>query len=222
MCCATVQRSSSRSARTTHRSSLSVDSFFFASLGSNQSKENLSPLEDNPSFSAKRLSATCNSTPLLAARPGPLRHRAQTENVGVRRSKSFKVTTKNNVSSRGKPPLVPKSARKLKKSVKFSTVDTRGYNLIVCDHPSVTSGLGISLGWDHRPISSVAIDEYEASKIKKGTGKSSDELLLPRRKRNSMLVKCGNYTERDVFVAERKKEMADRESFFKGHWSNDM
>lgn len=106
----------------------------------------------------------------------------------------------------------------MKKSVKFSTVDTRGFNLIVCDHPSVTSGLGISLGWEHRPISSITIDEYEQSKKKSGgTKKSSDELLLPRRKRNRMLVRYGNYTERDVFLAEREKEMSDRANFFDGY-----
>lgn len=216
MCCATSVQIS-RSVRA-HRTSLSVDSFFLTSLDSVQSKENVSPLEDNSDASAKEFSSGSTFTPLLAARPGPLRQRAQTERATLRRSKSVRLATKTNAISKGKPPLAP---RKIKKSVKFSTVDTRGYNIIVCDHPNVTSGLGISLGWDHCPFPSITIDEYEQSKLKAGPVKSSDELLLPRKKRNRMLVIYGNYTERDVFLAERKKEMADRKVFFTGHETNE-
>ena len=84
--------------------------------------------------------------------------------------------------------------------------------------------LGIEFGWEHCTLSSRNLDEYEQISTDGSveTKRSNDELLLSRKMRNRKLVKYGNYSEREIFLEERKREMSDRANFFRPVESFDM
>jgi len=201
-----------------HRRSRTVDSYFHVDFGLEVDDKN----DEHPALniapfvltSTKKMSAH-------VARPGHARRSksvdGHTNGKGHRRSKSYKISGSTLASfSSGKTSSKPKAVRKAKKGVKFGQVHTRGFNLVVSEHPSVTSGLGIELGWEHCTLSSLNIDEYE-QRSRNAPGEArrfSEELLLSRKKRNRKLLKYGNYSEREIFMEERKREISARTDFF--------
>ena len=219
-----------------HRRSRTVDSYFHVDLGSAEREEN----NEQPAVSAisleqEQMSPMISRT--LVARPAHLRDTHRSKSVdfhanvlagGHRRSKSYKISSSTLASlysgTSCKNSSKPKAARKAKKVVKFGQVHSRGFNLIVSENPNVTSGLGIEFGWEHCTLSSRNLDEYEQILMDGSveTKRSNDELLLSRKMRNRKLVKYGNYSEREIFLEERKREMSDRADFFHPVESFDM
>mmetsp|Transcript_17769 Transcript_17769/g.29534 ORF Transcript_17769/g.29534 Transcript_17769/m.29534 type:complete len:229 (-) Transcript_17769:796-1482(-) len=225
MCCATAPLPSISH----HRRSRTVDSYFHVdAVELAADGENAAPLALNKSSLELSKAPSTGGRPLLA-RPGHLRHRVKSADFhatvlggGHRRSTSYKISCStlaslsSNTSS--KISAKPKAVRKFKKGVKFGLVHTRGFNLVVSEHPSVTSGLGIELGWDHCAMSSLSVDEHKCGE----TNRSSDELLLSRKMRNRKLVQFGDYSERQIFLEERKREISARADFFRPVESFDM
>lgn len=215
-----------------HRRSRTVDSYFHVDaavlVGTND--ENAAPLALNKSFRGPSKASSSGERPLLLARPSHLRQRGKSEDfhvIGNRRSKSYKISsstlaamTTNAVSN---TVARPKAARKAKKGVKFGQVHTRGFTVVVSDHPSVTSGLGIELGWDHCPLPSISVDEHERKGRNDcgGVRRTGDELLLTKKQRNRKLVRFG-FSERQIFLEERKREISARAAFFRPVESFDM
>ena len=219
-----------------HRRSRTVDSYFHVDLGSAEGGENNEqPAVSTISLEMSKLSPVVPRT--LVARPAHLRDTRRSKSVdfhanvlagGHRRSKSYKISSSTLASlysgTSSKSSSKPKAARKAKKGVKFGQVHSRGFNLIVSENPNVTSGLGIEFGWEHCTLSSRNLDEYE-QRLENESGetkRSNDELLLSRKMRNRKLVKYGNYSEREIFLEERKREMSDRADFFRPVESFDM
>ena len=221
-----------------HRRSRTVDSYFHVDLESaeNGKNEHEQPAVSTISLDLKELSPVAPRSHV--ARPAHLRDTRRSKSVdfhanvlagGHRRSKSYKISSSTLASlysgtSYKNPSTKPKAARKAKKGVKFGQVHSRGFNLIVSENPNVTSGLGIEFGWEHCTLSSRNLDEYEQILMDGSveTKRSNDELLLSRKMRNRKLVKYGNYSEREIFLEERKREMSDRADFFHPVESFDM
>lgn len=233
MCCAT----SRPVPLSHHRRSRTVDSYFHVDLGFTEGREN----NDQSAVSTSSLEEITKLSPVvprtLVARPVHLRDTRRSKSVdfhanvlsgGHRRSKSYKISGSTLASLYSgvscKSPIKPKAARKAKKGVKFGQVHARGFELVVSEHPSVTSGLGIEFGWEYCTLSSRDLDECEQrSENESGeTKRSNDELLLSRKMRNRKLAKYGNYSEREIFLEERKREMSARADFFRPVESFDM
>ena len=220
-----------------HRRSRTVDSYFHVDLGSAEGGNNdEQPAVSTISLEMNKLSPALSHT--LVARPAHLRDTRRSKSVdfhanilagGHRRSKSYKIGSSTLASlysaTSVKSSPKPKAARKAKKGVKFGKVHARGFNLIISDnHPSVTSGLGIEFGWEYCTLSSRNLDEcdqileHESDETKR----SNDELLLCRKMRSRKLVKYCNYSEHEIFLEERKREMSARADFFRPVESFDM
>ena len=219
-----------------HRRSRTVDSYFHADLGSAKGgNSDEQPAVTTISLEINKVSPVVSPTPV--ARPAHLRDTRRSKSVdfhanvlgGHRRSKSYKISSSTLASlysaTSVKSSSKSKAARKAKKGVKFGQVHARGFNLIISDnHPSVTSGLGIEFGWEYCTLSSrnlvecEQISEHESDETKR----SNDELLLSRKMRRQKLVKYGNYSEREIFLEERKREMSARADFFRPVESFDM
>jgi len=216
-----------------HRRSRTVDSYFHVDAVELEGTddENVAPLALNKSFREPSKASSSGERPLLVARSGHLRQRGKSEDfhvIGHRRSQSNKISSSNlaplstNVVS--KTAERPKATRKAKKGVKFGQVHTRGFALVVSDHPSVTSGLGIELGWGHCALPSLSVDEHERQRQNEcgEVRRIGDELLLTQKQRNRKLVRFGDFTERQIFLEERKKEISARADFFRPVDSCDM
>ena len=234
MCCATARPLP----LSHHRRSRTVDSYFHQhfDFGSDAGGDNNGPLATTTI--SLGLSKVPPMRPRAAiARPAHICDTRRSTSVdfhanvlsgGHRRSKSYRISSSTLASlSSGastKASSKPKAARKAKKGVKFGQVHARGFNLIVSEHPSVTSGLGIEFGWDFCTLSSRTVDECEQN-LGNETGETkrcNDELLLTRKMRNRKLAKYGDYSEREIFLEERKREMAERADFFRPVESFDM
>ena len=236
MCCATARPVP----LSHHRRSRTVDSYFqhtsIGNLGSVEGRENDEHhAVSTISFEVTKISPVVPRT--FVARPTHLRDTRRSKSVdfhanvlggGHRRSKSYKISSSTLASlhsgSSSKSSAKSKAARKAKKGVKFGQVHARGFALVVSDHPSVTSGLGIEFGWEYCTLSSRNLDECEqgSHNASNKTKRCNDELLLSRKMRNRKLLKYGNYSEREIFLEERKREMSARADFFRPVESFDM
>ncbi len=215
-----------------HRRSRTVDSYFHVDaaelVGTND--ENAAPLALNKSFREPSKAPSSGENFLLLAQPGHLRQRVKSEDfhvIGHRRSQSNKISSSTlaslSTNAVSNTAAKAKVARKAKKGVKFGQVHTRGFNLVASDHPSVTSGLGIELGWGHCALPSLSVDEHERER-RNACGevrRIGDELLLTQKQRNRKLVRFG-VSERQIFLEERKKEISARADFFRPVESFDM
>ena len=208
-----------------HRRSRTVDSYFHVDaavlVGTND--ENAAPLTHNKSLHEPSKASSSGERPLLLARPSHLRQRGKSEDfhvIGNRRSKSYKISSSTlaSMSTNAVRNTVAKckAARKAKKGVQFGQVHTRGFALVVSEHPSVTSGLGIELGWGHCALPSLSVDAHERKRRNDcgGMRRTGDELLLTKKQRNRKLVRFGDYSDFQIFLEERKREIAARAAFF--------
>ena len=96
-----------------------------------------------------------------------------------------------------------------KKSVTFSVLDIREYEVTLGDHPGLFSnGPSLSLGWSYNNYRNINVDFYEAQRAITGRRKR-DEMIMPRFERENLLRDFG-YSRRDI-----EKSVQDRASFLK-------
>ena len=60
------------------------------------------------------------------------------------------------------------SANEERRKVQFSVVQVREYERIIGDHPDVSVGPPLSLGWQYEETKPKPLDDYEQSRISKG------------------------------------------------------
>jgi hypothetical protein len=75
---------------------------------------------------------------------------------------------------------------KNKKRVTFDNVHIRHYQRIASDHPCVTSGVGIGIGWKFAPEFTVSLLIFEV--LRGPLRRQSQDLLLSRRDRRNILI----------------------------------
>ena len=81
----------------------------------------------------------------------------------------------------------------ISKSVRFSSVSIREYNVEVGDHPSCSSMPSLTLSWEHAKDITVDIDQHDRS----GFSKKGKELVLPVWQRVNRLRQVARMTNRD-------------------------
>lgn len=75
-----------------------------------------------------------------------------------------------------------------KKSVCFHSIEVRGYEQIIGDHPCVSYGPPVGLGWRYHEFGSFNIDKFEATR---GPRRSLRHLVLNYYERMSTLQQIG-------------------------------
>jgi len=103
------------------------------------------------------------------------------------------------------------------KSVHFSTVQIREYDLILGDHPYCSNGVPTQLGWIHVERKAVNLDHYECLRSPKR--KSASQFRISATARKDLLANSENdYTKADFRRAERKlykdRSKKDTQKFF--------
>lgn len=75
--------------------------------------------------------------------------------------------------------------------VTFDRLEIRKYPIVVGDNPAVTSGVPLTIGWDHdeNSMAIVSVEEYENSRPPR---RCNDELILPKSKRENMMIASGH------------------------------
>lgn len=81
----------------------------------------------------------------------------------------------------------------ISKSVRFSSVSIREYNIEIGDHPSCSSMPSLTLSWEHAKDITVDIDQHDRS----GFSKKGKELVLPVWQRVNRLRQVARMTNRD-------------------------
>jgi len=91
----------------------------------------------------------------------------------------------------------------LQRHVSFASLSIREYELGLGDHPCVSSGPPVSIGWTYIPEteSCMSVDEYESSRPPR---RSASQMVMPRALRESLLSDIVEYTRRDIQEAIRK------------------
>lgn len=72
----------------------------------------------------------------------------------------------------------------LPKSVSFTSVEIREYNVIVGDHPCCSAGFPLTLDWEYREIDNIEVDIYEAVRMPR---RHRDELKISPEERSQLL-----------------------------------
>lgn len=108
----------------------------------------------------------------------------------------------------------------VKKSISFSTVEIREYNIVIGDNPSVSRGAPVGLGWKYVSSSPINVDEYEFTRMSEGRLVTScgarAGLMLTHLRRRSLLRYAG-FTEEEIkeAAAEARRIKAQRRSTIK-------
>uniref|UniRef100_A0A7S4QTM1 Uncharacterized protein n=1 Tax=Ditylum brightwellii TaxID=49249 RepID=A0A7S4QTM1_9STRA len=89
--------------------------------------------------------------------------------------------------------------RKRKQSVSFGTIEVRAYERMVGDHPCVSTGAPITLGWKYNQHDGISVDKYERAR---GSARQLAQLRIPREVRIQILLEHANVSLRDVKEAE--------------------
>lgn len=85
------------------------------------------------------------------------------------------------------------------KKVSFTSLHIRQHSVILGDHPCCTVGLPVALGWDVQCESSISLDDYEATRLRR---RSRHDLRLSLEDRRTML--SDTVSPEDVRRVQRK------------------
>jgi hypothetical protein len=102
----------------------------------------------------------------------------------------------------GLPIDEPRSSRKLmghKKSVSFSSLEIREYEVVIGDHPCCTRGVPLSLGWEYSEAGFLNLDDYEEGRSPR---RSRVDLRTSSEERCEILSDVA--TQHDLRRAQRK------------------
>ena len=99
---------------------------------------------------------------------------------------------------------------KVKKSVRFGTLEVRKYDKTLGDNPSCTDGVPTTLDWTYSVQPEVSLDEYETNRIPRRSRRHL--VLTPITRRNSMFYHFGfSHEEIDKAADSIKKFQKQRQ-----------
>jgi hypothetical protein len=124
----------------------------------------------------------------------------------------FKALTRKpslkNISSKSRFPRERSDDDSLKRSVSFSNLQIREYNVALSDHPSCSFGPPVQLSWDYREKLVVPVESYEEAREPR---RDFQDLVLSYYDRRFMLIKQAGYSKREVKQAVQEAERVKRE-----------
>jgi hypothetical protein len=98
------------------------------------------------------------------------------------------------------------SSGSLKRSVSFSNLEIREYEVALSDHPDCSYGPPIQLDWEYTTQNLISIDDYEQTRSPRSTG---NQLKLPCPVRKHWLLT--KYTKQELHNAVQEVERVKRE-----------
>jgi len=90
------------------------------------------------------------------------------------------------------------------RSVRFSNVEIREYEITLDDHPETSNGPSISLGWKYNKLISFKVQTFELIKNAKGR-RDLNDLLLSQWERENLLFNFG-YSRAEINKSLKNKE----------------
>lgn len=107
------------------------------------------------------------------------------------------------LSTASSPPALPE------RHVVFHNVEIREYERVVSDHPAVTSGPAVGIGWSYEKYPTLQFDDYENNHPPR---RKAEQLKMPSEARYAVLKEhCGETkkslqkTTRDIEIAKRQR-----------------
>jgi len=91
---------------------------------------------------------------------------------------------------------------KRRHSVSFSKLEIREYNVIIGDSPSCSTGLPLSLGWEHTNTRALCVNVFENTRPMRRYGQK--ELILNPAERKRLLRDVGGYSNFTLKLEEEK------------------
>uniref|UniRef100_A0A7S4UW96 Uncharacterized protein n=1 Tax=Ditylum brightwellii TaxID=49249 RepID=A0A7S4UW96_9STRA len=95
-----------------------------------------------------------------------------------------------------------------KQSVSFGAIEVRKYERALGDHPCVSSGAPVTLGWRYNQYKGMPIDDYERAR---GPAQQRGQMRIPSEVRVQMLLNDAEASLRDVKEAELSAMRARQE-----------
>ena len=106
-----------------------------------------------------------------------------------------------------------RSLHSTKSNVSFTTIEVREHAMILGDGPSASGGPAVELDWNSQSESTMDLNEYEASKLKRKPS-SYPQLMIPGSFRTAILLESG-YTMTEVEEAASKASRTTKPSLSK-------
>lgn len=101
------------------------------------------------------------------------------------------------------PSLDKISKGVLQKSVSFTSVEIREYNVTVGDHPCCATGFPLTLDWEYREVDNIEVDKYEEDRSPR---RHKDELKISPEARSQLLLEDSSAV--DLRKAQRQLHRA--------------
>uniref|UniRef100_A0A7S4SZS3 Uncharacterized protein n=1 Tax=Ditylum brightwellii TaxID=49249 RepID=A0A7S4SZS3_9STRA len=101
-------------------------------------------------------------------------------------------------------------ASKSNRSVSFNDINMRKYERALGDHPCVSSGAPITIGWRFNEFNSIPLDDYESIR---GPTLRKEQIRIPAEVRLRMLVDQADVSLRDVKDAELASQRERRQIY---------
>mmetsp|Transcript_7604 Transcript_7604/g.10152 ORF Transcript_7604/g.10152 Transcript_7604/m.10152 type:complete len:257 (-) Transcript_7604:176-946(-) len=98
--------------------------------------------------------------------------------------------------------------REAKHSVSFSMIEVRKYERTLGDHPCVSSGAPVALGWRYNQYDGMSVDEYEKTRE---PALQKEQMRIPHEVRVQMLLEHAQISAREVKEAELSAQKARKE-----------
>lgn len=94
----------------------------------------------------------------------------------------------------------PVNRKKPRRSVGFSHIQVREYELELGDNPSCAYGPPLTFSWEHCSDNTIDIDDYESNRYERRTLR---QMHLNASQRRNILIWCAGYSENDIKMVER-------------------
>jgi len=88
----------------------------------------------------------------------------------------------------------------MKRNISFQSIEVREYERAVGDHPCVSSGPPLTIGWKHTDGVAVSLDDYENAKPE---ARTKAEMMIPRREREQILREQAKATTKELMNATK-------------------
>merc|ERR1719188_2199586 len=99
----------------------------------------------------------------------------------------------------------------MKHTVSFNQISIRQYEIEIADHPGMTGGPPIGLGWDYTKEDSYEFSTYE---FERKPRRSYCQLYLPKERHKFLLKRDCSFTDEEIKLASKKAKSYRRSRSF--------
>jgi len=89
----------------------------------------------------------------------------------------------------------------MKRTVSFNTISIRQYEIEIADHPGITGGPPIGLGWDYTSEDSYEFSTYE---FERKPRRNHNQLYMPKAQRKFILKRNAGFSDQEIKQASKQ------------------